>query len=92
MAIAFAGLPIYSYYTTVPRLFGLSVMQDQMIGGVIMWVPGSMMYIIAILILAARLLQDESDKPPLPEEMWATDEGMIAPGWDKNNRPDQQRL
>lgn len=83
VAIAFTGVPIYTYYTTVPRLFGLTVMQDQMISGVIMWVPGSMMYIVAILILAARLLQDESDKPPLPEEVWATDEGMIAPGWDR---------
>jgi putative membrane protein len=50
VAIAFANEPIYTYYTTVPRLFGLTVMQDQMIGGVIMWVPGSMMYIMAILV------------------------------------------
>ncbi len=83
VAIAFANEPIYTYYTTVPRLFGLTVMQDQMIGGVIMWVPGSMMYIIAILIMVSRWLQVENEKPPLPEEAWATDEIMVAPGWDK---------
>jgi cytochrome c oxidase assembly factor CtaG len=81
VAIAFAGQPVYTYYETVPRLWGLTVMQDQMLGGVIMWIPGSMMYILAALILIARLVQVETDKEPLPESEWATDEAMIAPGW-----------
>ncbi|MFQ5611034.1 MAG: cytochrome c oxidase assembly protein [Anaerolineae bacterium] len=80
-AIAFSSQPVYTYYTTVPRLWGLTVMQDQMVGGVIMWVPGSMMFIVAALILVARLLQIEEAKPPLPEAEWATDEAMIVPGW-----------
>jgi cytochrome c oxidase assembly factor CtaG len=81
VAIAFAGQPVYTYYETVPRLWGLTVMQDQMLGGVIMWIPGSMMYILAALILIARLVQVEADKEPLPESEWATDEALIAPGW-----------
>jgi cytochrome c oxidase assembly factor CtaG len=81
IAIAFAGQPIYTYYTTVPRLWGMSVMQDQMIGGVIMWIPGSMMYLVAALILISGLVQTEAKKQPLLEAEWATDEAMIAPGW-----------
>jgi putative membrane protein len=81
IAISFASQPIYTYYTTVPRPWGLTVMQDQMLGGVIMWVPGSMMYLLAALILISRLIQSEADKQPLPESEWATDEAMIAPGW-----------
>lgn len=81
VAIAFASQPIYTYYTTVPRLWGLTVMQDQMLGGVIMWIPGSMMYLMAALILISRLIQSEADKQPLPESEWATDEALIAPGW-----------
>jgi cytochrome c oxidase assembly factor CtaG len=81
VAIAFAGEPIYSYYTAVPRLWGISVMQDQMLSGVIMWIPGSMMYVLAALILISRMIQTEADKEPLPESEWATDESMIAPGW-----------
>jgi putative membrane protein len=81
IAISFASQPIYTCYTTVPRPWGLTVMQDQMLGGVIMWVPGSMMYLLAALILISRLIQSEADKPPLPESEWATDEAMIAPGW-----------
>jgi len=79
--IAFARQPIYTYYTAVPRLWGMTVMQDQMLGGVIMWIPGSMMYLLAALILISRLIQAEADKQPLPESDWATDEAMIAPGW-----------
>jgi cytochrome c oxidase assembly factor CtaG len=65
MLIALADRPIYSYYLTVPRLWGLTVMQDQMLGGAIMWVPGSMMYIVAAVILLVRLLR-EGESSSLP--------------------------
>ncbi len=65
--IAFSSEPIYTYYTTVPRIGGLTVMEDQMLGGIIMWIPGSMMYIIAALILIANVVQAETDKQVLPE-------------------------
>jgi hypothetical protein len=58
-------------------------MNDQILGGVIMWIPGSMMYIIAALILISGLVQNEAGKEPLPESEWATENGMIAPGWEK---------
>lgn len=56
VALSFAQTPIYPYYESVPRLYGLSVMDDQVWGGLIMWIPGSMMYVIAALVLLARLL------------------------------------
>ncbi|MXY91865.1 MAG: cytochrome c oxidase assembly protein [Caldilineaceae bacterium SB0670_bin_27] len=56
VALSFAQTPIYPYYESVPRLYGLSVMDDQVWGGLIMWIPGSMMYVIAALALLARLL------------------------------------
>lgn len=83
VAIAFSTRPIYTYYTTVPRLWGVTVMQDQMFGGAIMWIPGSMMYIIAALILITGVVQAEENKQPLPEAAWATDPAGIAPGWEK---------
>ena len=83
VAIAFAVEPIYPYYDAVPRLWGLSTLQDQRIAGIIMWVPGSMMYMIAALILVARWLQKEETKPWLPEASWATDEALAAPGMEK---------
>ena len=84
VVIAFAGQVIYSYYLAVPRLWGISALDDQILGGVIMWVPGSMMYMIAILILTARWLQGEEAKPPLPVSKWATEERMAAPGLEQH--------
>lgn len=42
---------LYPYYTTAPRLFGLTALEDQVIGAAIMWVPGGMMYVITTLVL-----------------------------------------
>jgi len=36
-----------------------------------------------VLILAARWLRGEENKPPLPATKWATDERMAAPGLDR---------
>lgn len=80
VVLSFATSPIYTYYLDVPRLWNISVMMDQQIGGVLMWIPGSMMYLIAGLILIAQLLGQESRKPPLPETAWANDEALLAPG------------
>ncbi len=78
--IAFSGQPIYTYYVGVPRLWGMTVMQDQMLGGIIMWIPGSMMFILAALILIARWFQDEEQKPPLPASALRTEEAIAAQG------------
>jgi cytochrome c oxidase assembly factor CtaG len=79
VAIAFARGPIYPYYEAMPRLWGLSVMEDQQIAGVIMWVPGSMMYMIAALVLVGRYLQEEEKKPPIPLSVRTADAKQAAP-------------
>ena len=83
VVLAFAGVVIYSYYEAVPRLWGIDPVLDQRIGGVIMWIPGSMMFIIAALILIAQLLNAEVEKPILTESEWASDEAVAAPGLNK---------
>ncbi len=62
MGITFSREPIYSYYTAVPRLWGLTAVQDQMVGGIIMWVPGSMMFLIAALILVSRQFKTKAQR------------------------------
>ena len=83
LVLALAEEVIYTYYLDVPRLWGIDVLTDQQIGGVIMWVPGSMMYLIAALILISRLLQAEENKPVLPEAEWAGEKKLAAPGMEK---------
>jgi cytochrome c oxidase assembly factor CtaG len=77
--IAYSTAVFYSYYESVPRIWGLSVLEDQMLGGVIMWIPGSMMFIIAALILLARMF-GAKDAPPVQPDEWGTDSAMIMPG------------
>ncbi len=83
VAIAFSSEPLYKYYTAVPRVGQMTVMEDQMLGGLIMWIPGSMMYIIAALILIAGWVKSEESKQPLSENAWATEGTIIAPGLKK---------
>ena len=55
VAISFASEPLYRHYLTVPRLWGLTALEDQQLGGTIMWIPGSMMYLVAAIILDRRV-------------------------------------
>ncbi len=80
IAIAFAEQPLYPYYTTVPRLYGLSVLFDQRLGGFIMWAPGSMMFILAALVFIGRVIGQEERKPELPASFWDAEERVLAPG------------
>jgi putative membrane protein len=59
----FAGTPWYRFYAVQPRLFGTSVMDDQRLGGLLMWLPGDMMYVTATaLLFFAMLSRDERDQ------------------------------
>ena len=57
--ITFSRQPIYEYYEQIQRPWSLTVMQDQMLGGIIMWIPGSMMLIVAIIVLIVRMMASE---------------------------------
>jgi putative membrane protein len=53
----------YSYYEHVPRIWGLSPIEDQNLGGAIMMVEQSIVLVIAFAILFVRmLLQSEQDE------------------------------
>lgn len=52
--LTFAPSPWYAADGT--RAFGLSALEDQQLGGLIMWVPGGMAYMIAGLLIVGRWL------------------------------------
>ena len=81
--LAFNNNVIYSYYEAVPRVWGISALTDQRIGGIIMWIPGSMMFLLAALLLMSQYLGSEAEKPPLPVTEWSAEEKLIAPGLEK---------
>ncbi|HEY8478180.1 MAG TPA: cytochrome c oxidase assembly protein [Chloroflexota bacterium] len=57
--ITFARAPLYPTYEQVPRVWGLSVMDDQQLGGLIMWIPGGTVYLIPMFVFLALLLGGE---------------------------------
>jgi len=52
--ISLATDVLYPWYTVAPRVFGLSPLQDQAIGGLIMWVPGNAVLWVAITVVFFR--------------------------------------
>jgi putative membrane protein len=53
----------YTFYEGVPRIWGLSVVQDQNVGGAIMMVEQSLVLVTTFTILFVRmLLQSEEDE------------------------------
>jgi putative membrane protein len=59
--ITFAGTVIYPAYRESTVSWGLTPLEDQQLGGLIMWVPAGVVYIIAGLALCAGWLR-ESDR------------------------------
>jgi cytochrome c oxidase assembly factor CtaG len=54
--LTFASRPLYPYYTEVPPLAGVSPLADQAAAGVIMWVPGSVAFLVPLFAIGVRLL------------------------------------
>jgi putative membrane protein len=59
--LTFATSPWYPSYAAGGGAMGLSPVEDQQVGGLVMWVPGGTAYLIAGLVLVARLLA----RPPV---------------------------
>ena len=53
--LAFCERPVYSYYVQHPNPFGISVLDDQVLGAVVMWVIGSFFYLVPAMIITFRL-------------------------------------
>ena len=63
--LAFCERPVYSYYVLHPNPFGISVMDDQVLGAVVMWVLGSFAYLVPAMVITFRLA-GMSGRRPLP--------------------------
>lgn len=57
----------YPAYETLPWQLGLSPLEDQQLGGLIMWIPGALSYVVVALVLCARwLIGGEREVLPRP--------------------------
>lgn len=55
--MTFSSAAWYSAYQPTGMAYGLSPLQDQQLGGLIMWIPGGLAYLVAGLALGARWLK-----------------------------------
>jgi len=53
--LAFCGRPIYTFYLDHPNPFSVSPVEDQVLGAVIMWVFGSLAFLLPAVIIAIQL-------------------------------------
>jgi cytochrome c oxidase assembly factor CtaG len=53
--LTFAPAPWYTYDTSIP--FGMTALEDQQLGGLVMWVPGAFAYVVAGLAIVAGWLR-----------------------------------
>jgi cytochrome c oxidase assembly factor CtaG len=62
LLLTFAPTPWYAHLE--PGLLGLTALEDQQLGGLVMWVPGSFAYLIAGLAIVALWLSPARVEPP----------------------------
>jgi cytochrome c oxidase assembly factor CtaG/ferredoxin len=62
----FSDQPLYSYYEQMPRLSGISVLEDQSAAGVLMWIPGSLVFLAPLAWIGVRLLQSQKSATSIP--------------------------
>jgi putative membrane protein len=59
LAYIFSSRPFYSFYEDVPRLWGLSPVRDQNLGGILMNAEQTVVFLLAIGWYVWRLLEEE---------------------------------
>jgi cytochrome c oxidase assembly factor CtaG/polyferredoxin len=55
--LTFSSRVIYPHYANGPRIAGLSALEDQSAAGVIMWVPGSIAFLLPLFIIGLKLMR-----------------------------------
>jgi putative membrane protein len=58
-----AERPLYPWYVAAPRVFALTPLADQQLGGIIMWVPAGVVPLVAFTVVFFRWAAAEPDEP-----------------------------
>jgi cytochrome c oxidase assembly factor CtaG len=61
LALMFSSSPFYDFYRQAPRLWGLSAVRDQNLGGLLMNVEETAVFLSAIVYFLLRLLSEEEE-------------------------------
>ncbi len=87
--LTFATAPIYQPYVFAPRIWGINPLADQQLGGLIMWLPTNIPYLIGLSVLFFRWVGDQDrteraaagefeDETTVPEAEAAVNDSPVA--------------
>ncbi len=62
--LAFCNRPVYRFYIENPNPFGIAPLPDQVLGAVVMWVVGSVVFLIPAAAITYSLLQPAQNRIP----------------------------
>jgi putative membrane protein len=71
--ITLAEVVLYPWYAASPRVWGLSPLDDQRLGGLIMWVPGGLFYWVAMSFVFLAWVRRERAEDVAEAEARATE-------------------
>ena len=80
--LAWSTSVLYPYYETTPRIWGLSPIEDQNVGGVIMMVEQSFTLVLVMVVLFVRMLtgpREERRRERLEDAARAAQPSSSAP-------------
>ena len=58
--LTFKTVALYSAYSTLGHMWHVSMLTDEQTGGIIMWIPGTMMFAITALVIIHRWSSEET--------------------------------
>jgi putative membrane protein len=61
--LSLAPTPWYGPYVATADAWGLDPLEDQQLGGLVMWVPSGFAYVLAALVMLGRLLGRQRSRP-----------------------------
>jgi cytochrome c oxidase assembly factor CtaG/ferredoxin len=65
--LSFSGHVLYPTYLLAPRMWGISPLADQAAAGAIMWVPGSIAFLVPATVLGMQTLESVRARPIQPQ-------------------------
>jgi putative membrane protein len=70
VCIAYAGRVLYPAYAAAPRLWGITPLQDQLIGALIMWIPGGFFFFVIISVVFFKWQKQDEDSTAAAQVGW----------------------
>lgn len=70
VCIGYADHALYPFYAAAPRLWGITPMQDQLIGALIMWIPGGLFFFAVTAVVFFRWQKEGEDSQAAAQVGW----------------------